>query len=236
MFARKVLIASLLVAGMVGMSAVPLPGVAATSVDIQLNFGPPPPRYEAVPAPRAGYIWSPGHWQWSRSAGSHVWVQGHWERLRVGYTYRAPRWVEQGGRWYYEAPRWDRDGDGIPNRYDPTPLGGGLTVAPPPPRYEVVPAARVGYVWSPGHWQWRGGQYAWIGGHWERVRTGYRYYAPYWVERGGRWYYETPRWDRDGDGIPNRSDPTPNTSRPADRDGDGVSNRRDARPENPYRY
>src|SRR6266542_3552782 len=24
---------------------------------------------------------------------------------------------------------------------------------PPPPRYEVVPAPRVGYVWAPGHYE-----------------------------------------------------------------------------------
>ena len=118
MFAKRVLISSMLVAGMIGMGSLPPAAMAATSVDVQLNFGPPAPRYEAVPAPRTGYIWSPGHWQWSRSGYSHVWVAGHWERARVGYIYRAPRWVERGGRWYYEAPRWDRDGDGVPNRYD----------------------------------------------------------------------------------------------------------------------
>ena len=130
--------------------------------------------------------------------------------MRAGYVYRAPQWVERGGRWYYTPSRWDRDGDGIPNRVDPTPLGGGVTVAPPPPRYEVVPAARAGYVWSPGHWQWSAGRHVWVAGHWERVRVGYRYYAPRWVERGGRWYYEPPRWDRDGDGVPDRVDSRPN--------------------------
>jgi hypothetical protein len=233
MFTKKALFSSLLIAGMIGTVSLPLPSIAATSVNIDVHIAPPPPRYEAVPAARAGYVWSPGHWQWR--GGRHVWVPGHWERVRAGYVYRTPRWAERGGRWYYEAPRWDRDGDGIPNRADPTPRGGGVIAAPPPPRYEVVPGARAGYVWSAGHWQWRGGQYVWIAGHWERARVGYRYYAPRWVERGGRWYYETPRWDRDGDGIPNRRDPTPNTSRPGDRDGDGVPNRRDARPDNPYR-
>ena len=28
------------------------------------------------PAPRAGYIWSPGHWEWN--GRRHLWVAGHW--------------------------------------------------------------------------------------------------------------------------------------------------------------
>lgn len=119
MITKKVLVSALLAAGFIGTVCTPFPGLAATSVDIQLNFAPPPPRYEVVPAPRTGYVWSSGHWQWS--GGRHVWVAGHWERARVGYVYYAPRWVERGGRWYYEPSRWDRDGDGVPNRRDARP-------------------------------------------------------------------------------------------------------------------
>jgi hypothetical protein len=166
MFTKKVLVSALIAAGTLGAAATPLPSVAASNVDIQLNFGPPPARYEAVPAPRHGYEWEPGHWQWN--GHRHVWVAGHWIRERPGYAYYAPRWVERDGRWHYQPSRWDRDGDGIPNRNDPTPNG-------------------------------------------------------------------RRSWDRDGDGIPNRNDPTPDGVRPRDRDGDGVPNRYDAAPDNPYR-
>jgi hypothetical protein len=210
MFTKRLLVSVLFAAGTIGAVVAPLPAMAATSFDIQLNFGPPAPRYEVVPAPRAGYVWSPGHWQWNAGSYRHVWVQGHWERSRVGYAYRMPRWVEREGRWYYEAPRWDRDGDGIPNRYDATPYGEGVVIAPPPPRYEVHPAPRAGFVWSPGHWEWRVNSHVWIAGHWERVRPGYGYMPPRWVERNGRWYFESRRWDRDGDGVPNRYDARPN--------------------------
>ena len=121
MFTKRLLVCALMATGMIGGIATSLPAVA--DVEIQLNFGPPPPRYEAVPPPRAGYIWAPGHWQWSSSARTHVWVPGNWEPLRTGYVYREPRWVERSGRWYYSGPRWDRDGDGIPNYRDPTPSG-----------------------------------------------------------------------------------------------------------------
>jgi hypothetical protein len=37
--------------------------------------------------------------------------------------------------------------------------------AMPAPIVEVVPAARTGYAWVPGHWVWRGGRWFWVKGH-----------------------------------------------------------------------
>lgn len=79
--------------------------------------------------------------------------------------------------------------------------------APPAPIYEVVPAARHGYVWAPGYWEWRGHRHSWVRGHYVAARPGYVYAPPSWRERGGRWYMEPARWDRhdrDRDGIPDR--------------------------------
>ncbi|WYX22962.1 YXWGXW repeat-containing protein [Achromobacter xylosoxidans] len=53
-----------------------------------------------------------------------------------------------------------------------------IDVAPPPPRVEVLPPPRVGYVWAPGHWEWVGGRHAWIGGVWMPARPGYVYHGP----------------------------------------------------------
>lgn len=105
-----------------------------------------------------------------------------------------------------------------------------FNIAPPPPRAEVVPDARRGYVWVPGYWDLRGRRHVWIAGHWERARRGDHYAPPRWTERDNRWYLERGRWnrgDRDRDGIPNARD--------RDRDGDGVPNRRDNAPNNPNR-
>jgi hypothetical protein len=118
MFTKQVLVSALIAAGTLGVVAAPLPGAAASNVEIYLNTAPPPVRYEAVPVPRRGYVWAPGHWRWSESRHRHVWVAGHWERARPGYAYRAPHWVERNGRWHYQPSRWDRDGDGIPNARD----------------------------------------------------------------------------------------------------------------------
>jgi hypothetical protein len=87
--------------------------------------------------------------------------------------------------------------------------------APPPPREEVQPQMRRGYVWAPGHWEWRRGKHVWVPGHQVRARRGHHWEADRWVERNGRWELQRGRWAR------------------GDRDGDGVRNRDDARPNNP---
>ena len=122
MFEKKVLVAALIAVGTLGAVAT-APVSHAANFEIYVNTAPPPPRYEPMPAPRHGYVWAPGHWQWSNYG--YVWAPGHWEYARPGYAYRAPAWVEHNGRWHYQPSRWDRDGDGIANRYDRTPDGRG---------------------------------------------------------------------------------------------------------------
>lgn len=130
--------------------------------------------------------------------------------------------------------------------------------APPPLRYEAVPAPVHGYEWVPGYWDWNGRHHQWSHGRWEQVRSGYVYQRPEWRQGGGGWQLNRGGWipvesrgynyrggwrdmgrddgrghrgghsDRDHDGVPNRYD--------RDRDGDGVLNRYDHRPDNPYRY
>lgn len=121
-----------------------------------------------------------------------------------------------------------------------------VSVAPPAPRHEVIPAPREGWVWAPGHYEWRGGEYAWVEGHWMRDRSGYEYREPRWVQRGdGSWVLVGNSWERrmerearrearmqpdadfDRDGIANRHD--------RDIDGDGIRNGRDRSPYNPRR-
>lgn len=88
-----------------------------------------------------------------------------------------------------------------------------FNIAPPPPRQEVAPAARRGYIWVPGYWNARGNRHVWHTGHWERSRAGYSYVQPNWIQRDNRWQFERGRWnrgDRDGDGVPNNRDRAPN--------------------------
>ncbi|HSV47486.1 MAG TPA: YXWGXW repeat-containing protein [Ramlibacter sp.] len=106
--------------------------------------------------------------------------------------------------------------------------------APPAPVQEVAPPARPGFVWAPGHQEWRDNHYVWVPGQWMRDRQGYAYREHRWVQRGdGQWHLAGGNWerrgpggDRDGDGIANRHD--------RDRDGDGIPNRLDNRPNQPH--
>jgi hypothetical protein len=93
-----------------------------------------------------------------------------------------------------------------------------VRVAPPAPREELAPGHRQGYVWAPGHWEWRRGDYHWVNGAWLRARHGYHYSPNTWVEHDGHWHMERGHWQQ------------------GDRDHDGVQNRYDRAPDNPNRH
>jgi len=104
---------------LVTMFAASLGGIAMPAVaDVYVRVAPPALRVETEPAPRPGYIHTPGYWAWRH--GHHVWVSGHWVRERRGYRYVAPEWVEEHGRWHMRSAHWirDRDHDGVPNSMD----------------------------------------------------------------------------------------------------------------------
>ena len=71
-----------------------------------------------------------------------------------------------------------------------------LGEAPPPLRFEPVPAPRSGYLWAPGYWGYDGGRYVWTAGHWERTRLNYDYARPEWREEGGKWRFVKGGWHK----------------------------------------
>ena len=113
----KKLLLAVVVAGSLGSVAAP-----TLAQDYGYRRGPPEPRQEAVPQPRRGQVWVPGHWE--RRDRQFVWVKGTWVRERRGHVFQPAHWEQrQDGRWYYVKGHWrrgggDRDGDGIPNRVD----------------------------------------------------------------------------------------------------------------------
>lgn len=116
---RKTLFVALCAATL-GSVAVPMS--AGAQVSVYYNTAPPAPRYEAIPAPRHGYVWSSGYW--NAKGRRHVWQAGHWERQRNGYHLTQPAWVQRNDRWELERGRWnrgDRDHDGVPNAVDRAP-------------------------------------------------------------------------------------------------------------------
>ena len=106
-----------------------------------------------------------------------------------------------------------------------------VSVAPPPPRHEVVPGPRAGWLWAPGHYEYRGNEYAWVEGHWLRERVGYEYREPRWVQRGdGSWVFVGNNWEHRMERRAERQ-----AARGRDFDGDGVPDRLDRFPRNPHR-
>ena len=101
---RKLIIASL-AAATLGSSAVP---AAAAHVNLFFDVAPPPAPVEVVPAPRVGFVWVPGVYEWRHH--HHAWVGGHWVRARAGYVYRPAAWARVNGRWAWHEGAWIRTG------------------------------------------------------------------------------------------------------------------------------
>ena len=84
-----------------------MPEPALIHDDQGVAVAPPPPRAESVPAPRPGYTWVPGYWDWNNNR--HVWVVGHWIPERRGYHWLRHRWVLRDGRWHLQQGGWTAD-------------------------------------------------------------------------------------------------------------------------------
>jgi hypothetical protein len=119
---KRIALTTLAAAAAFTASSVAMAPLTPAVAQVNITFGSPPPpvRYEAVPAPRSGYVWAPGHWRLVND--QHAWVPGQWQQARAGYRYVPDSWERQtvSGRdqWRYQPSRWDKDGDGIPNKVD----------------------------------------------------------------------------------------------------------------------
>ena len=78
--------------------------------------GPPPARIVNV-APRAGYVWVQGRYNFDYSYNQWVWLPGHYERARAGYAWTDGRWDNRGGNWIWIEGSWNRD-QAYDNGYD----------------------------------------------------------------------------------------------------------------------
>ena len=94
--------------GIIGMTAgaLAVPGTgAAAHVDVVIGVAPPAPRVEVVPAPRTGYVWSPGYWRWN--GHHHYWVGGYWIPARAGYHWVPSHWAPyHHSHWRYVSGYW----------------------------------------------------------------------------------------------------------------------------------
>jgi hypothetical protein len=67
---------------------------------------PPAPRVFVAPAPRPGWIWSPGYWRWT--GATYIWTDGVWLAARPGFIYAPARWERFPGGWHFAPGGWVR--------------------------------------------------------------------------------------------------------------------------------
>jgi hypothetical protein len=120
------------------------------------------------------------------------------------------------------------------------PYGAVISIAPPAPMQEVIPPGRPGWLWAPGHYEWRGNSYVWESGHWMRERHGYEYREPRWVQRpNGSWFMVGGGWEHRWDQRREREHAWEHERRERherDRDRDGRRHRDDDHDRAPDRH
>ena len=87
-----------LAAGAMGGSITALAGAAP-------EVAPPAAHDERAPAPRDGYVWAPGYWEWSGSAYS--WVSGRFVYAHRGAHWVPDRWDQVGSQWQHVNGHWE---------------------------------------------------------------------------------------------------------------------------------
>jgi hypothetical protein len=92
---KAMLITLCLSAGAIGTAP------AGTDADV----APPPSREERAPAPRDGYVWAPGYWDWNGRAYS--WVSGHYIFEHRGAHWVPDRWDQVGSHWQRATGHWE---------------------------------------------------------------------------------------------------------------------------------
>jgi len=179
----------------------PPPPNAATTGPTQ---APPSPREEKQAA-RAGFVWTPGKWDWN---GKWDWSAGHWERERAGKQWHQGHWDRSGASWSWTEGAWmdgsaampptgdhdhDHDHDHNQAATDHRPHS-----APPLSREEKHNAARAGFVWQSGRWDWKSDQWAWVDGHWERERAHKKWRTAQWQNQNNTWVLVDGAWIDEG--------------------------------------
>jgi hypothetical protein len=100
---KAILIAMSVNAGAIGTSIVAPVACAGTGLDAAAS--PPPAREERAPAPRDGYVWAPGYWDWNGHAYS--WVPGRFIFERRGAHWIPDRWDQVGSHWERVNGHWE---------------------------------------------------------------------------------------------------------------------------------
>ncbi len=153
---------------------------------------PPPPVREERQAARAGFEWIPGRWDWK---GKWEWVAGRWEPERKGQRWNPGRWDHNGKDWSWV------EGGYVAGGATPPSADGRPHEAPPTPREERE-AARAGFVFLPGRWDWKAGKWEWMPGRFEKEHPGKQWRAAHWEQRDGAYALVEGDWVDAGAAVP----------------------------------
>jgi hypothetical protein len=78
----------------------------AAAAEIVSDIAPPPPHAENMGHPRDGYVWAPGHWEWTGRA--YHWVSGSWLVEHGRARWIADQWEPAGTQWRFVPGHWER--------------------------------------------------------------------------------------------------------------------------------
>ena len=93
------------------LGAAALSGSSAALAGAAPEVAPPPSRDERAPAPRDGYVWAPGYWDWSDSDDDYYWEPGSWiEPPSPGVYWTPGYWRYYNGSYLFSDGYWGPDG------------------------------------------------------------------------------------------------------------------------------
>jgi hypothetical protein len=96
---------------LLALGAAAVPTLAqARIVEFDVTVAPPPPPVVvevAPPAPRAGFIYEPGHYAYDGQR--FVWVEPQFIKEREGHVYTPYMLERRGEKWHFRGGHWDDD-------------------------------------------------------------------------------------------------------------------------------
>jgi hypothetical protein len=140
----------------------------------------PPKPLPEKPQFRRGFVWEAGHWEWDTKSFAYEWVPGKLAKRGKGKRWNDGKWENKGGQWTWSAGAFVDAPTEQP--------------APPAPIAETTPAARRGFVFVKGNYEWRDGDYEWVPGHWEREQRNKTWRDGGWAQVSGKWTWTPGSW------------------------------------------
>jgi hypothetical protein len=167
-------------------------GGAAVVVGLGGPTEAPPPLREEKFAPRPGFVYIPGRWDWKDHRWA--WMPGRWEKERAGKHWRPARWELRGKEYALVEGDWE-DGGAVG-----VVVGIGPLEPPPKPREEKF-APRPGFVYIPGRWDWRDKKWEWMPGRWEKERAHKKWRPARWELRDKQYALVEGDWVDENESI-----------------------------------